>query len=440
MSKVDDENELALNKNDNEKVEDSSEYQKISLNFVDSIFNKASNIPKEDPLNGRKESVIFDKKIMIQQKSDLETPQKNDINNNQKITKTSSTKSSKKQNYKQNSTEKNTAVKNKNLKSINKSSSVKKIDNTLGSTKNSKKNNNHFLNNQNSTISEKFKANRESEKEKKLYQEKVKILENRITALKNQENDIIKKRHANELRQNYLNKKKQEKNDFKKQLLSYDIDKRNALDERRKAIKEKNMQLNKELKESLAKTKTSKMNNYKKLKNEKKIGLIKISQNNHNIERYGKYNVTKIKKERERIKKNEIKKLKKLGRSMDNYYIRSCENNRNETDKLKERVKKLEQLEMKYVKSLNETKLGIKRNNSGGLYYYNRDMSPIKKLDLDEQKNGMSSQKRNKKKIAKDLFKSYDGNNDNIDETEDENNDEEKIIKVEKKIGVDEKH
>ena len=47
MSKVDDENELSLNKNDNEKVEDSSEYQKISLNFVDSIFNKASNIPKE---------------------------------------------------------------------------------------------------------------------------------------------------------------------------------------------------------------------------------------------------------------------------------------------------------------------------------------------------------------------------------------------------------
>ena len=78
MSKVDDENELALNKNDNEKVEDLSEYQKISLNFVDSIFNKASNIPKEDPLNGRKESVIFDKKIMLQQKSDLETPQKND--------------------------------------------------------------------------------------------------------------------------------------------------------------------------------------------------------------------------------------------------------------------------------------------------------------------------------------------------------------------------
>ena len=106
----------------------------------------------------------------------------------------------------------------------------------------------------------------------------MKILENRITALKNQENDIIKRKRAEQIRQNYLNKKKQEKNDFKKKLLSCDIDKRNALDEKRKAIKEKNMHTSQVLKESMEKIKNSKMDNYKKLKMKKKSYYRKLTK------------------------------------------------------------------------------------------------------------------------------------------------------------------
>ena len=120
---------------------------------------------------------------------------------------------------------------------------------------------------------------------------------------------------------------------------------------------------------------------------------------------------------------------------MDNYYLTSCENNRNETDKLKEKVKKLEKLENKYLKSLNETRLGFKRNNSGGIYYSKMDMTPMNNLESNEKNNRVSSQKKNKKTIAKNLFKSYDGKNDN---DENQENDGEKIIKVEKKIGVNE--
>ena len=263
---------------------------------------------------------------------------------------------------------------------------------------------------------------------------KKRLLENRITALKNQENQMNKKKKSNEVRQKYLNKKKQEKNDFKQQLLSYDIDQRNALDSKRKEIKERKNQLDKELKQSMEKTKNYKMKNYKKLLNDKKIGLSIINENNQNFEKYGKNNVNKIKKERERTKKIEQMKHKKHGRSMDNYYVESCESNKQETDKLKDKIKKLEKMEDKYLNSINETRQGFLRNNSMGVYYQ-RDMTPIKKLDLDKQiEDGKHiykyNQKRNNKNcVSKELtyqnnFGSESG---------------EKVIKVEKKIGTNNK-
>ena len=154
-----------------------------------------------------------------------------------------------------------------------------------------------------------------------------------------------RRKHCNEIRQNYINKKKQEKSDFKQQLLSNDIDKRNALDEKRKAIQKQKIHLNNNLKESMEKNKNSKIQNYKKLQNEKKETLNIIHENNHNFEKYGKNNVKKIQKERQQVKRNELRKLKYHGKSMDNYYLRSCENNKHETDKLKDKIKKLEKLE-----------------------------------------------------------------------------------------------
>ena len=134
----------------------------------------------------------------------------------------------------------------------------------------------------------------------------MRLLENRILALKNQEDDINKKIQSNKIRQKYLDKKKKEKNDFKQTLLSYDIDKRNELDEKRKAIKEQKNQLNKDLQESIQKNKISKIRNYQKLQKEKKMVLTIIDRNNHNFEKYGKNNVVKIKKQREKIKSDGV--------------------------------------------------------------------------------------------------------------------------------------
>ena len=130
---------------------------------------------------------------------------------------------------------------------------------------------------------------------------------------------------------------------------------------------------------------------------------------------------------------------------MDNYYLESCEDNKHETDKLRDKIRKLEELEVEYINNINETRRGIVRNNSVGVYYFNREMTPIKKLDLDEQIDSNHNRKINLKKNNKNtltknlLHKSYDDNLDvNINE-ENENDNEDKLIKVGKKIGVNNK-
>ena len=417
MSKETDTNKVRSNKNNKKK---NVEYKRISVNFVDSIFENIQGNLKIDPLNIKtnNESIFLN----YLKKKDLETPQKG----------TNNSKSSKRTNHKNNSTEKIIKNLNKNHKNLNSVSSAKNIYSAKNHNKYLKKPNKGLKNS--NGINENYKAKQESEKEKKLYQEKVRLLENRLKALKNEEEEINRRKHCNEIRQNYINKKKQEKSDFKQQLLSNDIDKRNALDEKRKAIQKQKIHLNNNLKESMEKNKNSKIQNYKKLQNEKKETLNIIHENNHNFEKYGKNNVKKIQKERQQVKRNELRKLKYHGKSMDNYYLKSCENNKHETDKLKDKIKKLEKLEVEYINSLNETRQGITRNNSVGVYYFKREMTPVKKLDLNEQTEGKKYHKKINKNMAKDLFNSYDGKT-NIIINENENKGG-KIIKVGKKIGV----
>ena len=396
-------NSINNNNKDNEP-----EFEKVSLMFVDSLFQDAqSKINNDvDPLNIKRSS------IQIREEQNQNNPSSSRQKISQKASfdnKLASTKS-KKPHYTHSSAEKNGY---KNTKKLNNNSSQGDLFTNYKDnfSKNNNKKSGKGFNNTYGLINEKYKAKQQSEKEKKLYQEKVRLLENRILALKNQEDDINKKIQSNKIRQKYLDKKKKEKNDFKQTLLSYDIDKRNELDEKRKAIKEQKNQLNKDLKESIQKNKLSKMRNYQKLQKEKKLALTIIDKNNHNFEKYGKNNVVKIKKQREKIKQNEIKRHRKLGKSMDNFYLESCEDNKLETDKLKDKVKKLEQLELKYINSINKSRQGIARYNSGGAYFIKHDIVPIKKLNLDEQLDNKYNNKisnKNNKKNHKKIHRSFD--------------------------------
>ena len=411
--------------------ENGAEAEKVSLLFVDSLFQDVKTKIQDDvdPLNIKRSSIQNREEQNHNNQSsspNIKTPKKKLFENQ-----LTNTKSSKKPHYTHSSADKNSY---KNSTKFNNNSSQKDIfaNSKYNFSKNNVKKSGKSFKNTYGAINEKYKAKQESEKEKKLYQEKVRLLENRILALKNQEDDMNKRIQSNKLRQNYLNKKKKEKNDFKQTLLSYDIDKRNELDEKRKAIKEQKNQLNRDLKESMERNKISKMRNYQKLQKEKKKALTIIDRNNHKFEKYGRNNVDKIKKEREKVKQNEIKKQRKHGRSMDNFYLESCEDNKQETDKLKNKIKKLEQLELKYIKSINKTREGIARNNSVGVYYFKREMTPIKKLDLDEQVDN----KYNNRALMKNN-NNHDNMHRSVDidyEIKENENENSELIKVNKNL------
>ena len=129
---------------------------------------------------------------------------------------------------------------------------------------------------------------------------------------------------------------------------------------------------------------------------------------------------------------------------MDNYYLESCEDNKHETNKLRDKIKKLEELEEEYLNNINENRKEIIRNNSVGIYF-NRGASPIKKLDLNEQidsnynRRNKMKKKQHKNSINKNLIYNSSDDHLNISVQENENNNENKLIRVEKKIGLNHK-
>ena len=404
---------------------DELDIQNISLFFVDSLFNEnlkkfkskdtinskvtelksqsikqsnkdnhklKSKIDKHLPPSSNQEPKKITKIIKNRNKNDKigatakETLSKNNQN---KETKEKSSKSKSKNNKITNS---NNSYKEKKLNyniSVQNISRTKKVINANNTSINNKPNVNGKIKYKRkktySSISKNYRAKMESEKEKKLYKEKVRLLENRILALKYHQEEIHRKKLYNDVRQTYLDLKKKEKSDMKQTLISYDIDKKNELDLKRKQIRDQKNSLNKYLKESKENEKITKMEDYQNLQKERKVVLARINQNNSQYEKYGKGNFNKIKKEREQIKQIGLKKQKSLGKKIDNYYFVTCEDNKHETNNLKTKLKKLEKLEIKYMNSLNKARKDMFGNNLEGNVLFKREAIPVQKLDLDKQ-------------------------------------------------------
>ena len=432
------------NQNNNDKSdidEDELDIQKIGISFVDSLFNEVLNKYKPQESLNPKAKEFYSQKPKQSNRDQLKNSSKQKPSppslSNQEIPKAIEKNFRPKANNKNSNIDKLTSSKSENKHETkekeNKSKSKNNKINITNNTNRDKKLNyntsaqnisrtNKDINNNNNintnakalskrkqthfSVSKNYKANKESEKEKKLYQEKVRLLENRILALKNHQDEIKRKMLCNDVRQTYLDQKKKEKSDMKQTLLSYDIDKRNELDLKRKQIRDQKNSLNKHLKESMEKQKITKMKDYQNLKKEKMLVLAKINENNNQHEKYAKGNSNKIKKERELIKINELKKQKTLGKKKDNYYYENCEDNKHETDSLKNKLKKLEKLEIKYMNKLNKSRKIIFGNNLEGNLLFKKEMLPVQKLDLENQygmrsfsSNARAVNKKNKKDI-----------------------------------------
>ena len=370
------------------------DYKRISVDFVNSLFTQAlKQIKAKDPLNTNY-YYTTNKQILFQK-----TPHKNNkarhvekflFSSKQKGSKNMNKNRSMEKNFKNSQNEKDEKLNNSNKKKLQfntASKSDKKKD------LNSQNSNTKYMRNIDASksqitynsINENYLAKRESEKEKKTYQEKVRILENRVQTLKNQNEDLNRKINRYKERQLYLDRKKKEKEDMKKARLSYDIDKRNELDLKKKTIKELRDNLNKHLKFSYDKIMMIKSENYKKMKNESQIASNKINENNKILKNHITRNVNKIKKGREQIKLNDKNKLRFFEKTSDNFYLETYEDNKKETDMLKNKLKELEKLELKYINTLNQTKQEMMRNNSELNKYDKREVALIEKIDLEKQ-------------------------------------------------------
>ena len=426
--------------NENSDI-DELDIQKISLFFVDSLFNEnlkmfkpkdtinsktaefnpqSSNQSNKDehklkskedqphPPSSNQVPQKTNKKIKNQteNKQNEATPKENLSKNNlKKETKEKASKSKSKNNKINNSYKEKKLIYNISVQNIYR---TKKVINANNTNYNNKPNANGKIVNKRkktySSLSKNYKAKIESEKEKKIYKEKVRLLENRILALKYHQEEIHRKKLYNDVRQTYLDLKKKEKSDMKQTLISCDKDKKNELDLKRKQIRDQKNSLNKHLKESKENEKITKMEDYQNLQKEKNIVLARINQNNSQYEKYGKGNFNKIKKEREQRKQSGLKKQKSLGKKIDNYYYETCEDNKHETNNLKSKLKKLEKLEIKYMNSLNKARKDMFGNNLEGNVLFKRELIPVQKLDLDKQFEIMpysinikDSNKKNKK-------------------------------------------
>ena len=79
-----------------------------------------------------------------------------------------------------------------------------------------------------------LKAQQEIAREKKFYEEKIRLIHNHIEALKKQQLYLSKKAQKEQETERYKNKIKKEKQNIKKALLSIEIDKRNEMESKRK--------------------------------------------------------------------------------------------------------------------------------------------------------------------------------------------------------------
>lgn len=425
------------------KVIGGLDYKRISVLFVDSIFEQASqNVGAKDPLN----SNIMEYYPNQEKIKELKAPTKGDSSHPKKkeMPKTNEKKIPK-SNYKHASAEKinlfrysNNYYFQNNPQKLSYNTSLKNIDRKNNDTVKSNK----IINKRNvnkglkthSSINRNFKAKMESEKEIKYYQEKLRLLENRISALKNHNEELNRKIANDDVRQAYLEKKIKEKNDMKQALISNDINKKNELDLLKKQIKGQKDNRNKNMRESIEKSKIDKMKVYQDLQKQKQLAKSKITENNRLYRNYGKSNINRIKLEREEAKKNELKKQRNHGKTIDHYYLETCEDNKQKAINLKNKIKKLEKLEMKYMNNLNKTRKGFNRNNSEH-YLYKKEMIPVEKLDFEKELDNRPLS-RTLYKMNNKYTKSMDNLNRYCKVQEDENisdNEIEETIKINKR-------
>ena len=399
------------------KQNNNSQINKISLNFVDCKINE--DVEKQNLTSEKK---IFYSKIIKTKNKPVKSKtndynkklKQNDKNIMKNLSKDNISSKIKNSNFKI-TDKKNSEKNNENELSYKKilyterskystasnffpKSTIHTEDNSSGNTKKSFYiiNNNYDF--KNSSTYEIYKAKQESLKEKKLYEEKFKILVKHVNVLKKQEQELYKKVQLNKEKEKKINIKKKEKENKKRALLSAEIDKRNALEEKKRTTMMQKLKTNIGLKNSQEKITKEKINNYKQAISNKKKAKEKRIENNNKKEKYNHIQIEKIKNELEKIKEKNLRKRNENINKLNNSYRISYQNNLNETKKLKDKILKLELIEGECLENLKKTQEYIKMTNDENNIANNyRIVNSLYEKDFDKnnKRNAISMKRRN---------------------------------------------
>ena len=230
-----------------------------------------------------------------------------------------------------------------------------------------KSNKNAFILDLNKTFSfsatySNFKEMQESKKEKKLYEEKIRLIHKHIDTLKQQQSYLLNKEKKEKEREKNRNKIKKEKEKKKQDLLSAEIDKRKEMETKRRNIAQKKSKEKKEMLISKEKIKQEKIKEYKNVYIEKKKIKNIIMEDNYKSNQINKLNIDKIKFERMKYRKKILNKMKNSIEKTNNSYRLTYRNNINETKKLKNKLMKLEKMEEEYIEKMKYTQINFKKN------------------------------------------------------------------------------
>ena len=227
---------------------------------------------------------------------------------------------------------------------------------------------NRTLDYQSTEMSKQYKAKIESDKEKKEYEEKIRLMKNHISAMKRQQEDMNKKINFLKHKEDNINNIKKERENEKKAILEYNINKKTELAEKRKHIEKQREMMNKQIKESSEKAKMEKINKYKQSKKEKLEASNKINISNQNkIQNQ----IKKIKVLRENNKNIALNRQKKLNKNYNDLYEEKYEKNLEKTQMLKLEMKKLQDEEDELINKLNKTREKLNTFNSNeNIYFY----------------------------------------------------------------------
>ena len=254
-----------------------------------------------------------------------------------------------------------------------------------------------------------FKEMKESTKEKRLYEDKIRLVRKNIEALKKQQIYLKKVTEKEKQIQNNKNKIKIEKESIKQALLSIEIDKRNELDIKRKNIANKKLKEKQYMMISKIKIKNKKIKEYKKAYIEKKKIEEIIYEDNNKTHTSNKLLIDKIKFEREKYRKNLINEKKNFFDKINNSYRLTYRNNLNETKKLKNELMELEKMEEQYLEKMKHTKNVLNKNK----FVIFKKYEKMKSFDnINKSQNLLNkTSKRNANSVMKRIKKN---NEDNI--------------------------